>query len=260
MKPLSLDRRICDRVPVALTGVRIGNHCTIGRIHDISVTGVRIEDVDVVPPTHARIELIFVLSVEQAPFHAEGVVVRHTESGGFAVIFVAVEARVRYLVWTLSRCLQQLPDLAPAVGSGAFQGTNPAPEQPARKLERPNQRLSDRVPLTVIGIEVGALCGTGRIHDVSATGLRIEECAIAPDVGERARLTFVLSVEQPAFEAEGLVVRHTETGGFAVRWVAVQPRLRELVALLVARLQELPDLAPATKPEPDGPGDRAPKG
>jgi hypothetical protein len=105
-----------------------------------------------------------------------------------------------------------------------------------------DKRFSARVPISVIGIEVGTLCGTGRIYDVSATGLRVEECGIVPAVGESTKLTFVLSVEQPAFEVQAQVVRHTETGGFAVTFVAVEPRFRDLVAALAERVQKLPDI------------------
>jgi hypothetical protein len=113
--------------------------------------------------------------------------------------------------------------------------------------EKENRRFSDRVPISVIGIEVGTLCGTGRIYDVSATGLRVEECGIVPPVGESTKLTFVLSVEQPAFEVQAKVVRHTETGGFAVTFVAVEPRFRELVAALAERVQSLPDIPSLAK-------------
>jgi hypothetical protein len=144
--------------------------------------------------------------------------------------------------------VQQPPDFPTALRSGPFKAVNPTSEAHRVNRERPNERLCERVPISVIGIEVGTLCGTGRIYDVSATGLRIEECAIVPPVGERTRLTFVLSVEQPAFEVEAVVVRHTQTGGFAVQFVAVEARFRERVAALVARMQELPDLATSSNP------------
>ena len=103
-------------------------------------------------------------------------------------------------------------------------------------------RKAERVPISSIGIEAGTVCGVGRIYDVSATGLRVEECDVRPPLGDHTRLTFVLSVDQPAFEVEAQVVRHTESGGFAVSFVAVEPRLRELVSSLAMRVQSLPDL------------------
>ncbi len=106
----------------------------------------------------------------------------------------------------------------------------------------PTGRAAERVATTVVGIELGSVCGTGRIYDVSATGLRIEESQMLPTVGEAVRLTFVLSVEQPAFEVEGTVARHTESGGFAVVFRAVDARLEGLIEELARQVQKLPGM------------------
>ena len=110
--------------------------------------------------------------------------------------------------------------------------------------ERENRRTCERVPLSLVGIEIGTLCTTGRVYDISTSGLRVEECEILPEIGSEIRVTFVLAVDRPAFMLDGKVVRHTSAAGFAVEFVAVEPRLRDLVQSLADRIQELPDLTP----------------
>ena len=106
----------------------------------------------------------------------------------------------------------------------------------------PNQRAAKRIPIGVVGIEIQGICSTGRIRDISATGLRVQDCDISPEIGDHIRVTFVLALDQPGFEVEGCVVRHTEDKGFAIRFEAIEPRLRSILVQLSTKAQELPDL------------------
>ena len=105
-----------------------------------------------------------------------------------------------------------------------------------------NKRGADRIPIGIVGIEINGLCTTGRIRDISATGLRVEECDVKPELGEHVRVTFVLAIDQPGFEVEGRVVRHTDSNGFALAFEAIEPRLRTILGQLATRAQELPDI------------------
>jgi hypothetical protein len=68
----------------------------------------------------------------------------------------------------------------------------------------------------------------GRINDVSAASLRIEESGIVPPIGTATPVVFPLD-DFCAFQAESIVVRYTERGGFAVARVAVEPQVNYLV-------------------------------
>ncbi len=104
------------------------------------------------------------------------------------------------------------------------------------------KRESERFRIGEVGLEIGGVCAVGRIYDISATGIRIEDASFKPELGDRIRVTFVLSLAEPGFEAEGTVTRHTDTGGFALEFAAVEARLRNLLLLLAERARDLPDL------------------
>ena len=103
------------------------------------------------------------------------------------------------------------------------------------------QRTDDRVSIGIVGLEIDGLCSTGRVHDISGTGARIEDTPLKPAVGADVRVTFVLSLDRPGFEVLGEVVRFTETGGFAISFSAVDPRLRAVLIELADRARALPD-------------------
>lgn len=63
-------------------------------------------------------------------------------------------------------------------------------------------------------VSAGAREGAGVLADISYSGARLEDCSEQPPVGTRIRL-YVFAEPAPAFELEGVVVRHTETG-FAI--------------------------------------------
>ena len=109
-------------------------------------------------------------------------------------------------------------------------------------MEATDQRDSERVRIGEVGLEADGLCSVGRIYDISASGVRVEESPFKPDLGQDIRVTFVLSIDQPGFEVLGRVTRHTHSGGFALEFEAVEPRLRTLLIQLADRVRVLPDL------------------
>ena len=105
------------------------------------------------------------------------------------------------------------------------------------------QRTDERVTIGIVGLEIDGLCSTGRVHDISAVGARIEDTPLKPAVGAHVRVTFVLSLDRPGFEVLGEVVRFTDTGGFAISFSAVDPRLRNVLIELAERARQLPDFS-----------------
>src|SRR5262245_58213274 len=77
-----------------------------GRIQDISSLGARIEQVGVQPAEGTVITLKLALYQNSVPMSLEGRVVRHTDSGGFGVQFVNLDARIERILRTM------LPKLA----------------------------------------------------------------------------------------------------------------------------------------------------
>jgi len=113
-------------------------------------------------------------------------------------------------------------------------------------MKTSDQRYAERVKIGEVGLEAAGVCSVGRIFDISATGIRIEQGVFMPDIDSEVRVTFVLSLDQPGFEVLGRVTRHTESGGFALEFEAVEARLRDMLERLTARMRELPDLPPST--------------
>lgn len=89
------------------------------------------------------------------------------------------------------------------------------------------------------------LTGRGWLTDVSLCGGRIEEVEKRPLVGDRLRLVFGPEASEDSW-VPAEVVRHTVTGGFAVKFYDVDIRvMRVLRALLPQQSSMTP-----------GPGDR----
>jgi len=109
-------------------------------------------------------------------------------------------------------------------------------------MDASSKRDNERVRVGEVGLEYQGVCAVGRIHDISASGVRIEDAHFKPEIGGEIRVTFVLSLDQPGFEVLGRVIRYTDTGGFALEFQAVEARLRELILQLAERALELPSL------------------
>ena len=84
-----------------------------GRVTDMSVSGARIEDSGPPPPEGSVLKLGFALHAEGLPIPIRADVIRHTETGGFAVSFRDLDFRTEVI---LSALLPQIGiDVGPAL-------------------------------------------------------------------------------------------------------------------------------------------------
>lgn len=74
---------------------------TVGSVRDMSITGARIEDTNAIPEEGSMLRLGFAFYAHALPVPIHGKVVRHTESGGFAVEFKDVDFRTQILLRAL---------------------------------------------------------------------------------------------------------------------------------------------------------------
>jgi predicted HicB family RNase H-like nuclease len=118
------DKRAAPRyaldVPVECTCV---GRVHKGRVQDISALGARLEKVGIQPAEGTVLGLKIALFENAVPMKLEGKVVRHTDSGGFSVQFVSLDARVERILRTLLPKLAGAPitEDGKAVASGKFQ-------------------------------------------------------------------------------------------------------------------------------------------
>ena len=121
-----------------------------------------------------------------------------------------------------------------------------APEQSEPPVSRPAPRLSVAIP---VAIESGTLCDEGQMRNISLSGARIESTKIALSVGAPVVLTFSMSPRGRVFEVRSCVVRRTESGGYAVRFDALDPALREAVDAAVSSPEDAADTPSALDAE-----------
>lgn len=74
----------------------------------------------------------------------------------------------------------------------------------------------------------GRMEGAGVLADISHTGALIEEASYQPEIDKDLRLFIFVQPVSP-YEVRCRVVRHTGSGGFAVRWESESDELRRLV-------------------------------
>ncbi len=114
-------------------------------------------------------------------------------------------------------------------------------ERSGRTERRVAKRDGARLP---VEFHCGVLLGYGTMIDISLSGARIEEVDRRPPVGKKLKLLLRLSQSNGSLEVPAEVVRHTESGGFAVRFpdtnVQVLRILRSFLDLL-AGLSEKQD-------------------
>ncbi len=104
------------------------------------------------------------------------------------------------------------------------------------RTPHPAQRSGFRFRLPChVSYGVGRLQGTARLHDISASGCRVEGASLTPQPGTRIQLSIHLSDQLGLFGAELSVVRRTESG-FAGRFEVTDPQLA-LKLLRVAKQQ-----------------------
>jgi hypothetical protein len=91
-------------------------------------------------------------------------------------------------------------------------------------------------------VQVGILSEDGQnlgsVQDISSTGARIENAAVLPAEGTRLRLGFSFYAYALPVPIHGKVVRHTETGGFAVEFQEVDFRTQILLRALLPKFND----------------------
>ena len=96
-------------------------------------------------------------------------------------------------------------------------------------------------------VQVGILSEDGQalgaVQDISATGARIEGAPVVPAEGSELRLGFSFYAYALPVPIRGRVVRHTETGGFAVEFQDVDFRTQILLRALLPKFESENDEA-----------------
>ena len=91
-----------------------------------------------------------------------------------------------------------------------------------------------------LGVDVGILSEHGQmrgsVENMSVSGARIEGAGIQPPKGESLKLGFCLHVEALPVPIRATVVRHTDSGGFAVEFENVDFRTQLLLRALLPRV------------------------
>ena len=80
--------------------------------------------------------------------------------------------------------------------------------------------------------------GQGFVQDISASGARIERATIKPTEGSRLRIEMSLFKESARMPLYGEVVRHTDSGGFCVRFVNMDPRMQRVLRVLLPKVAD----------------------
>ena len=83
-------------------------------------------------------------------------------------------------------------------------------------------------------IRLGDSVSTGTIHDMSVSGARIEGCPLMPAEGSELTLSPSLEDRESRLWIRATVVRLVGEGGFAVRFVEMDPVTEELLERLPA--------------------------
>ena len=109
----------------------------------------------------------------------------------------------------------------------------------------PERRGAERYEtLTTVEFRCAILTGKGSLLDVSLSGARIEEVERRPLVGERLRIVLPFGSPDGPDWLGAEVVRHTPTGGFAVRFLKVDMRALSILRRLLPRAEEEPPAPP----------------
>lgn len=114
--------------------------------------------------------------------------------------------------------------------------THPALTQSPVRPWYQERRSPDRY---AVRVNVGILSADGQtkgtVRDMSVMGARIEGARLVPRPGEKLRLGFSFYARALPIPLGARVVRHTETGGFAVRFEDVDFRTRILLEALLPK-------------------------
>ncbi len=101
---------------------------------------------------------------------------------------------------------------------------------------RLSERYSACVPVEFHGVVV---VGKGTMVNDSLSGACIEQVTPLPARGQGLRLLLYLASSGSPLEVHGEVIRHTETGGFAVRFCEPDVRVLRILRTILPRLEEL---------------------
>lgn len=78
--------------------------------------------------------------------------------------------------------------------------------------------------------------GAAVVRDMSASGARIESAGVRPAIGEGIDLSIRIYPGAVPVRVDGKVMRHTETGGFAVQFQSMKPRVRAQIASILPKI------------------------
>ena len=102
------------------------------------------------------------------------------------------------------------------------------------------RRVAPALPVSVpVMVELGDLFHEALLCDISLSGGRIEQTTFHPPLGAEIVLTFTFSLDAPAFEVVGRVVRHTEPNGFAIQFESLDAGLKDVLDTAARRARSL---------------------
>ncbi len=105
---------------------------------------------------------------------------------------------------------------------------------------RRERRVAERYEACLpVEFRCGSIHGKGRLLNASLAGARIEAVTGQPFPGEEIRLFLWLPSSPESVELSAQVVRHTETGGFAVRFHKLDIAALRVLRTALPRVQEL---------------------
>jgi hypothetical protein len=103
------------------------------------------------------------------------------------------------------------------------------------------RRVAPRIDLSVpVAVEMGTTCDDGTLCDISLSGARLERTGIRPMSGDRVSIVFGLKGFVQPFEIIARVVRPTDSGGYAVQFEAIDPKLKATLEAALSVLHALP--------------------
>jgi hypothetical protein len=105
----------------------------------------------------------------------------------------------------------------------------------ARSLGAPGGRGA----IVAVVDELGDLSHEAVLCDISLSGGRIEQTSFSPPLGAEVVMTFTFSLDAPAFEVIGRVVRQTEPNGFAIQFESMDAGLKEVLDSAARRARSL---------------------
>ncbi len=102
------------------------------------------------------------------------------------------------------------------------------------------RRTTPQLPVSVpVIVELGDLSHEAVLCDISLSGGRVEQTSFRPPLGCEIVLTFTFSLDAPAFEVIGRVVRITEPSSFAIQFESLDAGLKEVLEGAARRARSL---------------------